>query len=1196
MSSAVPRVASYARDVAVLLGTPGVNELTYYPALQSLLSGLLRDRGLPFQVRIGTSQYRPTGGADMPDLALYDGAGEFPVVLGEVKLPSADLDEMALSTGTEDQVGRYLRRTGVVLLTNIRGFSLVVSGNASGDGPVAPDHRRVLDTVELWPSASALKKGAAVSAESAEALGDLLERAVTEFAAISEPESLARILARQARRAKQDLPKQFSQAVRPLLDDFGKALGIHFEGEEGEEFLRSSLIQTVFYGLFASWTLWHRAGQTGSFAWQDLSRWLRIPFLGALFHEFEHPSRLKELGLKPHLDAAAATLARVDGERFFARFQAPQIGSQAGVWAEEPCDGAQRPERRDSLPARAAVDQGGGSAATTAILYFYEPFLEAFDPDLRKQLGVWYTPWEIVRYQVRRVDQLLREELDCPKGLADRRVVVLDPCCGTGAYLIETLRCVADQLRSEGAGALLPAELLDAVCRRLIGFEILTAPFVIAQLQLYLMLDELGAPPDESHRPAVFLTNALTGWEGADQMKLSFPELQEEHDAARRVKREEKIIVALGNPPYNRFAGVPLDEEASLVDHYKGIRRDAKGQQLGKSAIYERWGIRKQLLDDLYIRFFRLAEVRIGDRADHGIVSFISNSSFLAGRSHPLMRESLLTRFDDIWVDNLHGNRLASERTPQGDSCETIFNTDSGGPGIKVGTSITTFLKRGAPRGKTPSAAVHVRDFWGRADAKRRALLASLELEATPAKAREECAATPEGPRPYEDVTPTESGMWRLVSTTASGSYEDWPALDDLFVESFQGVNPNRGLEGSVIDTDQVQLEQRMRLYFSGATNAAVGEAMPELFTRRAGYDPAVVRKRLLADGFRVARIVPYVLFPLDSRSIYYDDQQGLLNRPRPELWANLEENQFLVAVPQPRRVSESRPLLVSGLFDLHLHDRGSVGFPARVVEAAKNVDLFTPKPEAPRIVANIVATAWDALKAAHGLRGDLTGPDAVRLVRALHALVLAIGHAPRFEADHAESLAQDWLHLPIPRDKAVLKECAALGAQVGTLLDPATDPTKLLASLLGARRRHLAVIATRSTEAVRDGDLVVTVSYFGAAPGKWVARQPTEDEGEVPAWGEQTGDLWLNDAVYLKNVPERVWRYELGGYPVLKKWLGYRDAKRRDGRPVTLAELDHLRGMVHRLAALLLLHDALDAAYEKAAADAFTTTDLGLR
>jgi hypothetical protein len=1173
--AASERVASYGHDVAALVATPGVNEPTYYPALQGLLSGLLRDRGLPFHVRVGTSQYRPSGGADMPDLALYDGAGEFPVVLGEVKLPSAELEDMAASTDRDDQIGRYLRRTGVVLLTNVRGFSLVVGGDARSDAPVPPQERRVLDTVELWPSASAIKRGAAVPAESAEALGDLLERAVTEFAAIAEPESLARILARQARRAKQDLPRQFSQAIRPLLDDFGKALGIHFEGADGEEFLRSSLIQTVFYGLFAAWTLWHRAGAKAPFAWHDISRWLRIPFLGALFHEFEHPSRLRELGLKPHLDAATATLFRVDTERFFIRFQAPGVSPGAE----------------------------GGSSATTAILYFYEPFLEAFDPELRKQLGVWYTPWQIVRYQVRRVDQLLRKELACARGLADRRVVVLDPCCGTGAYLIEALRCVGEQLRSEGSGSLLPAELLDAVCRRLIGFEILTAPFVVAQLQIYLMLDELGAPPDEAHRPAVFLTNALTGWESGEQMRLAFPELQEEHDAARRVKREEPIIVVLGNPPYNRFAGVPLDEEASLVDHYKGIRRDAKGQQLGKSAIYQRWGVRKQLLDDLYIRFFRLAEVRIGEHAEHGIVSFISNSSFLAGRSHPLMRESLLTHFDDIWVDNLNGDKYRTGKVvPEGQpgagsADQSAFTSEHDPRGIQVGTCITTFLKRGGRQGGRGRAArVHVRDFWGRAEAKRRALLESLGLDDARAGVRKGWTDQPEGPRPYQDVNPSEAAMWRLVSTTASGAYEDWPALDEVFPVSFQGVNPNRGLDGSVIDGDAERLARRMREYFSSSRFEDLADAHPELCKDRARYDARRTRD-LVRRQSRFARdqIVPYLVFPMDLRHIYYEPTGKLLNEKRPELWANRKDNVFLLAVPQPRRVSESRPLVTSGLFDLHLHDRGSVGFPLRLLERKQGPDLFSG--EAPRTgQSNLAPDGWASMKKAYGLKGDLTGPDAEKLVRRLFALALVVGHAPRFESDHAESLAQDWLHLPVPRDRAVLKECAALGERVAALLDPAVDVTGLLAAVLGARRRHLGVIETKAVDVVRESDLTVTIAYYGSAQGKWVPRRPTEEEDAVEAWGTETGDLWLNESVYVKNVPERVWRYELGGYPVVKQWLGYRQSGRGYGRPLTLAESDHLRGVIQRLAALVVLHDALDAAYEKAAANAFTATELGLK
>src|SRR5437763_5503028 len=103
------------------------------------------------------------------------------------------------------------------------------------------------------------------------------------------------------------------------------------------------------------------------------------------------------------------------------------------------------------------------------------------------------------------------------------------------------------------------------------GFEILTAAFAIAQLQLYLLLDELGWRPDAAHRVAVFLTNALSGWHDPGDVKLNFPEMREEFDASQKVKHEAKIIVVLGNPPYDRFTGAAQAEEADLVAHYKGI-------------------------------------------------------------------------------------------------------------------------------------------------------------------------------------------------------------------------------------------------------------------------------------------------------------------------------------------------------------------------------------------------------------------------------------------------------------------------------------------------------------------------------------------------------------------------------------------------------------------------------------------------
>lgn len=698
---------AYGEEVAGLAASWTTTEPSYYPAIKTLLSKTLARESLPFEVRASTSESRTGGGRDMPDIALYDGNGDYLVVSGEVKLPSDEVRDIAFSEERNDQIGRYLAQTGVVLVSNVRGFGLLtVRRDAPQAARVAPEHRVLEHVVELWPSKSAMEQRRAVTPAAIEELYLLVETAVTRYAPIAEPESLAKILARQAKRAKAQLPAEFTQAVRGLADDFGKALGVTFEGKEGEEFFRSSLIQTVFYGLFAGWTLWLRSGSKEPFRWESLADYLKIPFLAELYYEFQHPRRIQELGLRPHLDLATETLHRVDTEAFFRRFELPTV------------------KRR----------QDTGPEATAAILYFYEPFLEAFDPDLRKSLGVWYTPREVVKYQVQAVDRLLREQLGCERGFADENVIVLDPCCGTGAYLIEVMKCVAEQLESEGAAALMGQALLDAATRRLLGFEILTAPFVIAQLQMFLILSELGAKPTATHRPAVFLTNALTGWDGPEQMKLHFPELQAEYDAAQAVKRGSKIIVVIGNPPYNRFAGVPLAEESDLVDHYKGIRRDEKGRQIGPTDLYTRWGISKHLLDDLYIRFFRLAERCIGERAEHGVVSYISNYGFYTGRSHPLMRESLARSFDEIWIDCLNGDKYKTGKVVpkglpgEGTTDQSIFTTDHDPRGIQVGTGITTMLKRAGQKLPTQAPIVYHRNYWGRSQDKREALLASFDM------------------------------------------------------------------------------------------------------------------------------------------------------------------------------------------------------------------------------------------------------------------------------------------------------------------------------------------------------------------------------------------------------------------------------------------------------------------------------------
>ena len=162
------------------------------------------------------------------------------------------------------------------------------------------------------------------------------------------------------------------------------------------------------------------------------------------------------------------------------------------------------------------------------------------------------------------------------------------PCCGTGAYLAEVLRRIAANLAGRGLGALAGARVKQAAAGRVFGFEIMPAPFVVAHLQVGLTMQDLDAPlaDDGKERAQVFLTNALTGWEPTAQEPLPFPELEEERDRAEQVKQEKPILVILGNPPYNGFADVAVEEERELSEAYRKTERVRRPEGQGLNDLY----------------------------------------------------------------------------------------------------------------------------------------------------------------------------------------------------------------------------------------------------------------------------------------------------------------------------------------------------------------------------------------------------------------------------------------------------------------------------------------------------------------------------------------------------------------------------------------------------------------------------------
>ena len=574
------------------------------------------------------------------------------------------------------------------------------------------------------------------------------------------------------------------------------------------------------------WTLYWRTS-----VWH-----LRAPVLRALFQQLSDPGRLQPLRLVKLLDWTAAALDRADRAAFFDRFDSGE-----------------------------------------AVPYFYEPFLEAFDPELRKQLGVWYTPAEVVRYMVARVDKALKEDLGITDGLAVENVYVLDPCCGTGTYLAEVLRRIAANLKGKGLGALTGAQVKQAATQRVFGFEIMPVPFVVSHLQVGLTMQALDAPlcDDETERAGVYLTNALTGWEPSVQKPLPFPELEEERDRADRVKQETPVLVILGNPPYNGFAGMAVDEERELTTAYRTTKRVRRPEGHG--------------LNDLYVRFFRMAERRIAEKTGRGVVCFISNYSWLDGLSFTGMRERYLEAFDAIRIDNLHGDRIISEYAPDGRTSETVFALQGQSPGIKVGTAIALLSKSGTSSQSVDKRILY-RDFHeARADERRRALLESLD--------------TPAIDFGYSPMKPNLRLGLPFKPMTVSDGWHSWPALPDLFPVSFPGVKTSR--DSFLVDVGLHRLKERITDYFnSDLTHEEIARRYPAVMNATARFEANRVRDSLLLRGGpNEVGFVRCAYRPFDNRWVYWEAETKLLDEKHAEYKPHVfEGNMWLITQQKPRR------------------------------------------------------------------------------------------------------------------------------------------------------------------------------------------------------------------------------------------------------------------------------------------------------
>jgi len=1079
------------------------------------LTNLLNAAGAALKPKVFCVGELADHGAGHPDFGLYatrqvqrgrPREGQIPE-RGVVEVKAVDDD--AWRTAAGDQVSRYRERYRLVLVTNTRDFVLV--GEDAAGRPAKLETFRLADSADDFRRR--LERPRAFAASVGTGLGEYLARALSHHATLTEPKDLAWLLASHARdglarvEAAGDGPAL--AALRTSLED---ALGVRFEGERGTRFFHSTLVQTLFYGVFAAWVLWARDrrsdagplfdGEPASrrFDWRTAVWHLRAPVLAALFQQLSQPERLRPLGLVEVLDWTSAALDRVDRRTFFSRFNEGQ-----------------------------------------AVPYFYEPFLEAFDPELRRQLGVWYTPTEIVRYMVARVDHALKDDLGIPEGLAAENVYILDPCCGTGAYLAEVLRRIAANLEGQGLGALSGAWVKRAATERVFGFEIMPAPFVIAHLQIGLTMQGLDAQlaEDGTERAGVFLTNALAGWKPRAARPLPFPELEEERDRAERVKQDTPILVILGNPPYNGFAGMAVEEERELSEAYRMAKRVRRPEGQG--------------LNDLYVRFFRMAERRIAEQTGQGVVCLISNYSWLDGLSFTGMRERYLEAFDAIRIDCLNGDRYKTGKVaPDGTPDPSIFSTESDPVGIQVGTAITTLVRKVAHK---PAQVVAFRHLWGQA---KRAELAAT-AEAAPGAL-------------YEDMTPDLPLGLPFAQTTVSAGWSSWPTLPELFPVSFPGVKTSRN--GFLIDTDLDRLKARIADYFDAALNHEdIARRYPAAMRETALFDARAVRETLLKRGGPdEAGFVRHAYRPFDNRWLYWERDTKLLDRKRTEYRRQVfEGNIWIEARKRDARDDYSRGTPVRHLADNFGNGLSSF-FPARL----RDDDLAGNGDGASR--ANLTEAAHCYLKRL-GLG-----------VEELFHHVLATLHDQAYRETNAGALRMEWPRIPLPgwpdgKAEGVAEELtksAAWGRELAALLDPEIPVPGVTQGPLRPEIAAVAVPATASGRNMTGEDFAVTAGWghYGVGDavmpgqGRATERSYTAEEraamgDALPAPGDTTFDIDLNGEAFWRNVPELVWNYRLGGYQVLKKWLSYRELDVL-GRPLLDDEVKHFTETARRIAAIL--------------------------
>jgi hypothetical protein len=928
---------AYARRIREKLrANPNTPETGLAPDFQRLVEDLLPL--LPAIAPLNVSPEYNNPGVGRPDIALIR-QGQPARAFIELKAAAKPADPDRWRDAHDKRQYDRLKELAHWAASNFADFHLFGRAEALGHAAIVPPRALKPET----PDAAADKLIVAHDAQPFLNLLATLARA--DAPAARNAAHLAELMAHSARLVRSAVQERVGQlhgagnAAHPLMmvrETFRNVLYAHpeaggYAAPSFDELFSSAFAQTLAFGLLLV--------REASGAPVDATAWQHMPD--------EHP-------------LLKATL-RVLSE--------PEVTSEIGIGFAVMCDTV-----NSFAPEILAVGDDGRDP----ILYFYENFLQIFDPAARERYGVYYTPIEVVRYMVGALDRALRDNLGT-EGLRDPAVTILDPATGTGTFLLGVAERVRAQVTaSEGGPAASMA--LRNLATRMFAFELLVGPYAVAHYRLHHALrnrpadeGEEGDQPVQLPRLGIYLADTLSNPATDAPMGalgIQGIPIDDERREANRIKATQPILAIIGNPPYKRLEE---GENETLVGRWmdglwddlkKPVRDAGQGGQLNTfpefSVAFWRWAI------------WKLFEAE--NAPQRGVIAFITNRKFLTGWPYAGLRKMMRERFDRIEIIDLRGDVRAG---PRGDVADDVgvFN-------IQVGTAITLAIADGS-KTEGELARVVYADAWSGDRYTRQAKLAWMVDRSDVGS--------------VEDVVGVERDL--LEAFRPKGFQRmDWLGLKECFAEHGLGIQSKR--DGVVYD------------FNSGALQTKIVNllALPLLdFTREASFKNLADGKRAHAAKFDPAMITNIAYRPLDNR-VHYSHKRFNYSL-RPFLFENFRLPNFTLYT-LAQGVGAGPGVWVHGRMPEYHAFRGSYGgyaFPLYDHSQGLNSTNLSPA---------LLAALAEAY-------GQAVAPEDV--FDAILALLSAKSYTRRF----AEDLEDVFPHIPFPADHAVLMNAVTIGRNI---------------------------------------------------------------------------------------------------------------------------------------------------------------------